>query len=408
MSASLYEISKRELKDKNMVDIPWLNERLCSSVGAHLMNIHNIDLHQTGGDGCFYNCGALENFRLHTVLMCPAGFGKTTRTGFYLDPKYGLLRNSGYFNTTMRGTFSPESWAGTKRTNKTDEDGNPIMNRGIFDRFKRGIVGADEFMRFVGMMDTAKVDDFSNEEVYLLKGLDSDTITKDLAVGEINIQNISTTLWVGSRIASIDMKQGLARRVLFHVFTPTPNITREFKRLSRVKNVQKDIGEEVTHEVAEVVESTVDNLNKVHDLDYSELHKFMDTEAPVPHFEEMLLRRIAVGFSIARNTIPEIVMDDEMKGLIKNEIYNRQVIRENPEYEIIRNILREQGVYPVKRMHKFLSMNYQFTYEHIKKIINSLKVKGEVVMEGDYYRLRREGEGREQSKKINIGRYKIG
>ena len=372
MSKTMLDVINDEHKDKGLVDIPFLKDRMAASLGGHTMNLYNLDMYseeKTRKDA-FYNYGELENFRLHMVMMAPSGFGKTLNFKFILHPSRGLLRETSYYPTTVRGTFSPESWAGTAVTDKNT--GESKVKNGVFSRFKRGIVGADEFMRFVGMMNTVRVQEYSNEEVHLLTGLDSDTLTKDLSTAPIEIDGIGTTLWSGSRITSIDMRHGLARRVLFQIFIPTPEICAKFGEAIWGTDSAKPIRESAALDLNKATIEAIDDIRLMNakQFDYSELKDYLQPyKKKLPHFDVALLKRIAVGYSVARNTLPDIVMDEPMIALIEDERRSREIIRNYPEVEIIRRVVSEAGEIKIKDLEEFLSSWYQFTHDYIRQIV---------------------------------------
>ena len=364
---TILDVSRDEIKKLGIIDVPLLNDKLSSSVGSHVFNKTNLDRYHIVPDNCFYNDGELENFRSHVVLMAPSGFGKTLFFKLWAKDNRGLLSNSDHISSTLRGTFTPESWMGTA----TMKNNEIQLKPGVFSRFKDGIVAADEFMRFVGMMDSNKVDEYTNEEVYLLSGLDSDSISKDMAYTQVEETGIGTTLWAGSRICSIDMKHGLARRVLFHVFTPTPNLCQEFIKSGEDDARKNPISKYSKDAMSEAILTTAMDIAGIKSFDYTELNKFLQPYKYIPHFERSLLRRMAIGFSTARNTLPNIVMDDELELLLRDEIFTRKLIRGVPETEIIRSSLEEQGEMLGSDIKDFLSNFYQFTEAHIRTVINS-------------------------------------
>jgi len=329
----------------------------------------------------YYDSGELENFRLHIVMMAPSGFGKSTSYRMLLHPTRGMLSKVSIFGTTLRSTFTPESWIGT-----ATKDGKDVVTKqGIFNRHKRDIVGADEFMRFVGMMDTQKVDSFSNEEVYLLTALDTDTATKDMSCATIEESGIGTTLWAGSRIASIDMKHGLARRVLFQIFIPTPDTCQMFRDSMLAQGRKKKISDSSKEAMNKAVVMAKNDLNSFDDLDYTQFYEYLKKYRNIPHFEINLLKRIAIGYSVARNTIPDIIMDESLLGLMHDEMNSRRVIRGNPEIEIVKRIIEESGSVGIKgdNLREFLSQWYQFTEQKIRNLLTTMGTYGIVEVRKD-------------------------
>jgi len=349
-------------KECGLVDIPFMTERLSASIGGHILNLRNLDLADKTPRKAMYDSGELENHRLHVCILAPSGFGKSTEIRLALAQRTGILNATEYFKTSVRTTFSKESWMGTQTI---DKDGNPKGHAGVFEKCKRDIIGADEFMRFIGMMQEHAVNEYSNEEAYLLTCLQHDQATKDLSSGSIPINNIGTTMWVGSRIASIDMRHGLARRMLFQIFIPTPSICKVYREKQRSASKKKPISPQAKQDMSIAIARVVDDLNDVDSIDYTNFYAWAEKNHPeMPHFDVTLLKRIAVGYTVSRNTLPDIVMDEGMEALLQDEINSRQMIRGRPEFEIITRTLEEVGEWSSAKLKNYLMNWYQFTEDY--------------------------------------------
>jgi ribosomal protein L4 len=113
----------------------------------------------------------------------------------------------------------------------------------------------------------------------------------------------------------------------------------------------------------------------------------MKHHSHLPHFEETLIKRIAVGYSIARNTLPTLEMDEAMMHLIEDEIKNRNIIRGNPEHEILKQILIEtegDGIDTLE-LKSFLKNWYQFPEDHVKSLIMGYTRRGKCIKSGRRY-----------------------
>ena len=200
--STLYELIQEDYKQKGLVNIPCLLERLMASLGGHLMNLSNIDNNR------FYHANMLENFRTHVVFMAPSGFGKSLAFRMFLDEDIGLLNGS--VTTSLEHSFSPESWMGTI---DKDVQGNLTLIGGLFHEHKRSIVGCDEFQRLAFIMDEKEGQ--SHEEAYLMTALDYNHVRKRLAYGAITENNVGLTLWAGMRPHQLNLAAGTARRFSF-------------------------------------------------------------------------------------------------------------------------------------------------------------------------------------------------
>ena len=376
---TIYDIICREHDNKGFVKIPYLNERLSASIGSHIANVRNMDLAEVNPQLALFEGGECENLRTHCVLMFSSGFGKSSEMRHLLAARSGLLSKSKFFNTTIRSTFTPESWVGTALK---DKEGQPQIKQGLFDRYKRGIVGADEFMRFTRMMDTSAVHEATNEEVYLLTALQHSSLTKEMSYATVESGDIGTTLWVGCRPTRVDMRHGLARRVSFHIFTPTPKICTNYKEMNWLKNKGGSTLDAVKEDMAETILDVTETMTDMNLVDYEPLKEYFKRKFPNtgrypldPHFETSIYKRLALGFSVATGTFPKIVMDDRLCDLIDNEIKSRHVIRNDPEIEIVRKIVEEEPGITGKELTEFMSIWCQFTDIHCRKLINLFKLK---------------------------------
>jgi len=238
------------------------------------------------------------------------------------------------------------------------------------------------------MMDTSAVHLATNEEVYLLTALQHPNLVKDMSYATVESNGIGTTLWVECRPTKVDMRHGLARRVSFHIFTPTPRICKEYKAKHWSKNKGGSTSDTTKEEMAFSIAQTCASMKDMNDINYEPLKEYFKRIFPDtgryplnPHFETSIYKRLALGFSVARNTFPEIVMDEDMCGLIENEIQSRHVIRNDPEIEIVRKIVEEEPGITGKELMEFMSIWCQFTDQHCRKLINIFKLKFQPLIE---------------------------
>jgi len=377
--ASLLSLVKREMENKGMVQIPLLVEKLCVSVGGHVFNLTNLDNRR------FYHAGSLENFRSHVVIMAPSGFSKTTYIKFFLDPHHGILSHCyQIFPTTVRSTFSSESWIGT-----IYQKGKKIeASQGLFSRFKRGIIGADEFMR---LKDLAEAESkpgrkHTNEEVYLLSALEGETATKDLSFGTIEETDIGTTIWPGMRLTKLDTTSGLLRRFIFHIIFPTPQLAKEFKQAIRNKQISKPISPVVKEQVKETIEEMKQVASEMKEIDYSEIEKYLNGSMKVSHVEERIYKRIAVGYAFASGTLPDIVMDDTLEAIFRHEQYCRYIIRDDPEKEAIYQVALATKDEPLTKeeLETFMFKYYYMNRYRFHRLFHLLTAEGLIQVRNDH------------------------
>lgn len=362
---TLYQIISEEFDNMGLVRIPHAVERLCTSLGCHLFNLNNL------ANKNFYHGGNLENFRLCVVFMVPSGYGKSQHFRFFLHPQAGILAES-TIPISIRSTFSTESWMGTINGQNA--------TRGVLGTYKFGIVGADDFMRLASLMSGTGV---NNDEVYLMTALDSETVTKDLSMGSIEETDIGFTLWAGIRPTVLGLRQGLARRFSFQVFFPTVKDSSAFRQASRGGKMATKVSSLAKDKVRREIESLRKDLGIVQSLDHSEIEKWIDKQGYIPHFEESLFKRIALGWAVINGTIPDIILDDKLRGLLEDELWARDVIRSNPDHEAIKRILQANGEMERTLLITFMKRNYQLHKIQIDASIKELLRREELRMCGD-------------------------
>jgi len=367
---SFYKEVLAEHERMGLVQVPNALERLCTSIGCHVFNLQNIKSKR------FYYGGSLENFRLSIVFMAPSGYSKSQHFNFFLNEKTGFLNRTG-IPTSVRGTFSPEAWMGTIQNEK--------IQPGIIEQYKHGIVGADEFMRLGNMMNGTGV---NNDEVTLMKALDTDNMSKDLSYGAIKADAIGFTLWAGMRPCLLGLKSGLARRFSFQIFCPTIEDSAKFRQASRTGKMNTRISLETKDKLAGELRKTAEIIDSVESLDYSAVYDWIDKNTFSPHFEESLYKRMALGWSVINDYLPEIKIDDTLHKLLLDEITSRSVIRDSPEFEAVRRILRSAGRVKHSTLKRFLESNYQLHKIQVDALIRAMESKMEIItVEGDWYTL---------------------
>ncbi len=370
---TIYDALVQEFKLRDIYIIPNITERLSASIGSHILNLVNLDKHY------FYHAGTLANFRNHVVFIAPSGWGKSIYFRSILPPETGFLSGAQVLITSsVRQTFSIESWMGTK---VKSSDGEIEDTEGVFGRYKRGIIGADDYQRIKVMFNGEGI---SHDEIYLMTALDTNKATKDLAYGGIEIGGIGLTLWVGMRPTTLTLTSGLARRFTFQRFFPTRAEAKIFRNIAR-KQIRTKISERLKKhhsKVAEVLQSVYMQIDEVgaKKIDYSEINNFLD-ELDVPHFEEQIYRRLAVGMAVAEGNYPDIKLSAHVKSLISDELDARDSIRASMWSDVMRHILNGEEEHSMKLsdMKRFLMRYYQLTEDEVRHVLVEVKMKGTVV-----------------------------
>jgi hypothetical protein len=370
---SVFDLVQQDFKEKGLVEVPCMLERLMASAGCHLFNLKNLMSRR------FFHANSLENFRKHVIMMAPSGFSKSTVYRTFLNERDGLF--SGAIKTTMEHSFSPESWMGTI---ESDGRGGKVLSHGLFHEHKQSIVGCDEFQRLAHIMNRGEGE--THEESYLMTALDTDRVKKRLSYGNISVENIGMTLWAGMRPFKLDLASGFARRFSFQLFFPTMSIAEEFKKASRSKSMAKTTTDRFRDELAFAVDELNHRLEEINDIDYTAVERWCDTYPNIPHFEEKIYKHISLGYAVSKGQLSSscvrIEMDSGLDKLLRNEHDAREIIRQDPELQMLYEVIRDAG-----RIHKTLLMNfatshYQLPKVKVERILDFLRLQGRIKADG--------------------------
>jgi len=355
----------------NMVDIPNSFNRYISSIGCHTANQMNIK-HKR-----FFSAGQLENFRTNVVTMAPSGFNKTTMMEWFLNKKYGVLSkvDPELMGCDMLSTASKESWMGTMVKNAE----MMMAVKGILGIHKKNIVGMDDFQRLASMMEGTGV---NNDEVYLMIALEKDSAVKRLAWGELPEDDIGMTLWAGMRPQRIELVSGLARRFSFQLYYPTDDDIGKFKHAVRDNSNSSVLSDEIKLRVAGEVASLYDELSMVEVFDYTKVNNWIDSMGVIPHFEEKIYRRLALGYNIMCGCFPGLSVDKSLDSLLRDELKNRAIIREDPESEAVLTIVRSRGHCKLVDLEHFFRTQYQFSRHKFRNCVLKLRGEESILIDG--------------------------
>lgn len=316
-SRPIIEVVSQCFRDNHVYRPPFLLERYLASLGCHLFNYVNYRT-EILMDGPYP-----ANYRAPMVAAAPSGYCKSKFMKF-LYHKHGLL-NRPEIPCSVRGTFTPQSWVGT-RLRREDEDADPSA---VFARFRTGMVAAEEYARLVDLMNG---DGREPEEVYLLQALDTPFVSKDHSLGVVEHHGVCTTVYAAMRppAFAIKMDSGLARRVIWDLQLPGPQ---EFLLLDQERRKGKEeppiqpfghyrslVQAELTHILQTLPETIPRTLDLSEVSDWCQAHR-------QPHFIAEILERVALGLSVVRGDFPRIPVDDLVAGVLSTEVRNRRILK---------------------------------------------------------------------------------
>ena len=358
------------MTDRGIYICPNVIERMVASIGSHVMNLCNLD-HRL-----FLKGRAPANFRTHLVYISPSGWTKSFYFRLFLKHMYGLLWNRGVFPIDVHSTFSTASWFGTLDSN----NGEVQERQGVFETYKRGIIGADDYQPLVELFDGRGI---GQDEIALMTALDTDEAVKNLAVGQLRIKGVGMTAWFGMRPTKLKLTSGLARRFVFPRFFPSRFEARTFRDLARSElepNFELEVDEEKTPLQRPIIDTDAMIVGAgVTDLNLDQIYAYLD-KFDIPHFEENLYRNLAIGWSIANGEYPDIKLDETGKEMLKDEMESRDILRNNPYKMLLRKIILAEPdeQIPLNELERFLTSFLQFQESEAKGMIRHEKCGGRI------------------------------
>jgi len=360
---TIYSILRKEMKSRNLLLPDAFLERFSASIGGHVHNLANLD---SMPNPLFHDHGQPANSRNHLIYMGPSGTGKSVMFRNILRESDGILAGVKLFQSSIRSTFSVESWMGTKDKNK---DGEMVDRGGVFNNHKRSIVGADDYQPMKLLFEG---EGLGNDEIYLMTALDTDHATKDLSYGSIEVDGIGLTFWAGMRPTDITFKSGLGRRFLLQTWYPSRKDMEVLKALARSCHNTIPPSATPSQNMDQEVQRAYDDIVALGKLsvDYTEINQWLDTK-DIPHFDEKLYRRAALGLSVAMGIYPDVPLCDEVHLLLEDEINTRMQLKDNCFGYMVGSILLDEDDYtmPLKELKRFLMVYYQMTHTEYKQVI---------------------------------------
>ena len=356
---SVYDCLIDQMTDRGLYIIPDIIERFSASIGGHIINLCNMD-NRIHND----SAGVPKNFRIHFIFVSFSGFSKSTLLRTMLRDPYGILYNENQFMPVdIYSHFTTASWFGTMDKSK-GKDGEAQVDtyKGVFEQYKRGIIGADDFQAIADIFNGTGS---GQDEEALLTALDTDEAIKTMAIGKLRIKGVGMTAWFGMRPIQLDLRSGFGRRFSMQNFFPSRRDAKILKDISRQPpqlNMEFE-GSAPEHPMLEPLRTTYDRIKEVGSvrLEYGPINEWL-MEFDIPHFEENIYRNLALGFCVAKGEYPTISICSELNRLLLNEIEAREVLRSDPYRMMFYHILKDEPDHTItyKALKRFLTRYLQF------------------------------------------------
>ena len=300
-----------------------------SSIACHILNIENQKRE------FYFEHGQVSNMRLHVFFCAPPGFMKTLLLTKMLDGDYSVLGKSETVLTGFEGSMSEAGFVGSIKFFNNEV----IPTFGAAHEHREAILGIDEFAALTNIM---KMEHSLNLDNALLTALDKGYVRKRLAAGKI-AYSTQLTLHTGSQPARIDLSSGLARRFWFEFFIPT---RKEEDMIKKARRNSKNVP--VPHSTLKDCRRLVDDISygvsEIEKIRYDPGFYAMLDRIKVPHYEEVLYERFALGYYITKYGIDkkiDIAYDASLAKLIDQGNQFRKDLKDGAELSQIMNVLRD-------------------------------------------------------------------
>ena len=349
----------------------------CSSIACHVANLENRQRE-------FYiRQGKVQNLRLHIFFIAPPGFSKSLLLRGLLGDStkrdeedvsqigndYSALSRCD-IETGFEGLLTEASYVGSFKHINNEK----VIVKGAAWEHRKAILGVDEFSV---LSDTMTLSYGKSLDKALLTSLDDGYLKKRLTGGKIQYIT-QLTLWTGSQPMRFDLSSGIGRRLLFIYFIPTEEEEKLIKDMSRREDKSLP-SPQILNTIADDLELMRANISKLQSIEFEDkIYEVLD-RFNVPHFEENLFRRLALGYNLAKyEDIDEnmvVKMDDELEELFEKEAKWRKEIKKGPEVSQVMRILEDRQLMRISDLKEKLT-DFGLSYKQATKAIRELKSAG--------------------------------
>ena len=335
--------------------VPYYTISACN----HLMNLEN-QKREFALDG-----GRVINLRLHVFFVAPPGFMKTLLLSKLLDGPFSVFGSSG-IGTGFEGAMTEAGYVGTIKA----VDGQPIPVYGAAHEHQENILGIDEFSSLTNSM---RMEHSVNLDTAMLTSLDSGYLIKRLAMGKLRYVT-QLTLWTGSQPSRFDLSSGLGRRLIFLYFIPSRE-EEDTIRLARRSGKNVNAPMERLTMIRKDVEDVKTKIRGVKKIIYDRSIYEMIDKLRIPHYEEELFERMALGYTVANKDFGETIVvsvDNELIKIVNQAHMWRNEIKRGSEYSQAMTVLREMTNCPLTEVKQRLT-NLGWTWDKSTEVINNLQ-----------------------------------
>lgn len=300
-----------------------------AGIANHILNIENQKRE------FYFEHGQVSNMRLHVFFCAPPGFMKTLILSKLLEGPYSVMGGSETILSGFEGSMTEAGFVGSIKL-VNDE---PMITYGAAHEHREAILGIDEFAALTNIM---KMEHSMNLDNAMLTALDKGYVRKRLAAGKIDYST-QLSLFTGSQPARFDLTSGLGRRFWFEFFVPTKAEEHKIKLMRRGgKNVT------VPHAALKECRKRVDDIffeiNQIERITYDASFYAMLDRLKVPHYEEILYEKFALGYYVTRLGVDSkinISATTDLQKLVQQGHEFRRMLKGGAELSQVVMVIKE-------------------------------------------------------------------
>jgi len=355
---NLYEACYQWMTERKIGFADMVLPHYVAAAGCHVLNLENKKRE------FYFEHGQPADLRLHVFFCAPPGYMKTFILKRCLDRNNSLFGSS-VIKTAFLGEMTTAGFIGTTEM----QDGETVEHTGAAYDFQEHILGIDEFSVITNMMQAEHSKNLDNA---MLTALDSGYIIKRLASGEIRYET-HLSLFTGSQPARFNLTSGLGRRFDMIYFVPNKE-QQDIMRLARRSGKGVMGVNATTQMVYHLTEKLTDDIKRIRQMSFDDsIYTALD-EIHIPHFEEPLYEKLAMGYALATQKIEEdfvVRCSDDVKRIWHQEYGWRFKIKSGAQdSQVMQFIVENPGIDEgiLKDMLLDFGMSYAETFMAIENL----------------------------------------
>lgn len=399
---NLYQLHMEELESRKAAFTNVFPPFFSVAFGSHILNVANKasintddrlrdewNIHATT---FYYESKRQPDLRCPPFQVMATGMGKTYWIELYLDGQSSLLgciQRDG-LKTGLEEQTTGAGWSGQL----TRYEGDVYETPGLAKEYMCGIIGFEEFSAITAAMQAAHS---KNLETALLTSLDSGRVRKKVGPGHIEYLTHVTPM-SGTQPARLDTSQGLGRRLILIRWVAGRAELQELRAARRrARNVAPGDSKvfhierikAVTHDLLDYLwtEGSIRAVEISADLD-----SFLD-QFEMPHYEEALFERMAMGYNLVIGNYDETLqvdMDNELERILTLAYSFRQMLKRGGELDELFVVLEEADGHMVRAEFCERMTVYGYSWDQTIKLIREGERLGVIKTSGNNVLLHRD------------------